>query len=127
MIYRQRHQLRNLVLIQLGLGLIVSILFMLLKRNVNSTVSACLGAFMSVLLTIFSAKVAFAKGDIVLPKQAIAQHKKAMLVKWLLNILLFAVVLIFYKKCDYTALFISYSITLAGYWVSLIITCVRVL
>jgi F0F1-type ATP synthase assembly protein I len=102
------------------MGLIATVALAVHKHSLNTAFSGIAGLFLAIAPTVVYARIAFADQLVVTPGVAFARHKKAMLWRFLLNLVLFAVVLFLYKKCDYIALFVAYFITLAGYWVSLV-------
>jgi F0F1-type ATP synthase assembly protein I len=108
------------VFTQLMCGLVALIFFALADFSYNTIASSIIGTFIAVLPTIIYAKFAFAKGLVVLPKEALRLHKKAMVYKFIANILLFVIVLGLYKKCNYIALYCSFLAALCGNWFSLI-------
>lgn len=110
----------KLVKIQLIMGLIATIALVAYRHNLNTAFSGIAGSFLAIVPTVVYAKIAFTEHLAVAPAIAFVRHKKAMLSRFLLNLVLFAIVLFLYKKCDYIALFVTYFITLAGYWVSLV-------
>ncbi len=122
MFYSSQHfnGVKNILKLQLlfGCSCIIFAIFML--KNVNGILSAFLGLLLALVPTLVYIKIAFAKGLVNYPSVILARHKKAMLLKFIINFILFAIVFIFYKKCNYFALFGTYIVTLSGYWVSLI-------
>jgi len=110
----------KLVKIQLIMGLIATVALTAYRHSANTAFSGIAGLFLAIVPTVVYAKIAFANHLVAAPGVAFARHKKAMLSRFLLNLALFAIVLFLYKKCDYVALFATYFITLAGYWVSLV-------
>lgn len=123
MLSNSRHTttVSRVIKIQLVLGLIATIILVMHKQSLNTVLSGVVGMLLATASTIFYAKVAFAKQLGISPLLAYARHKQAMIARFTLNILFFAIVLFFYKSCDYIALFVTYFITLAGYWLSLIV------
>ena len=66
-------------------------------------------------------KIAFANGLIILPSEAFKLHKKAMIAKFIVNLVLFMLIIMLYKDCNFLALFLTYIITLSGNWLNLVI------
>ena len=122
MFYSSQHfnGVKNIVKLQLLFGCICIIFASLMSKSVNSALSAFLGLLLAFVPTLVYIKIAFAKGLVNYPSIILERHKKAMLLKFVLNFILFALVFIFYKKCNYFALFGTYIVTLSGYWISLI-------
>ena len=112
--------LSRLIKIQLTVGLIATVILAVHKNSMNTAFSGIVGLVLAIVPTVVYAKIAFANHLVVAPSVAFVRHKKAMIGRFVLNLLLFAIVLFFYKKCDYIALFVAYFIALAGYWISLI-------
>ena len=108
------------VVTQFFCGLAAVVFFSIVDFSYNTVISAVIGIIIAVTPTLIYAKLAFAKGLIVLPKEAFRLHKKAMVYKFISNLLLFVVVLSVYKKCNYVALYCSFLAALCGNWFSLI-------
>lgn len=105
---------------QLALGAIAVIILAIFRPQPNSVISAILGVSFVVMTTCIYAKIAFAKGLVLLPNVAFIRHQKAMFARFLINILLFTMVFLIYRNCDFFALFTAYIVTLSGYWFGLI-------
>ena len=101
----------NLIKIQLIITILNIIVVSLVFKSLTDVLSVALGSTIVIVSSIVYASIAFSYGLIVIPNIAIKQHKKAMLTKFLVNFLLFVVVITLYKKCNYLLLFISYIIT----------------
>lgn len=110
----------KLARLQLVMGLVVTVSFAAYKQSLNTAFSGIAGILLAIIPTVVYARVAFGKRSVEIPVVALSRHKKGMIARFLLNLVLFAVILFFYKKCDYIALFVVYFIVLAGYWVSLV-------
>lgn len=108
------------VKLQLILGLIVVVMFAIGKHNMNSTISAILGAGIAIVATVTYIKAAFGLGVIAYPKDAYVRHKKAMVYRFTINLLMFALVFILYRKCDSLALLVTYCVTFCAYWLALV-------
>lgn|GEM_PF-2555931 len=111
----------QLVIIQLIMGLATAALVAAHKHNMNSLFSGIVGLALAIMPTIIYAKIAFGNGLVSAPGVAYVRHKKAMISRFILNLLLFGIVVLVYRRCDYTALLITYIVTLSGYWISLLI------
>ncbi|MDQ5921975.1 MAG: hypothetical protein QG673_2034 [Pseudomonadota bacterium] len=111
---------QQIVKLQLWLGVITSIIVVISTRDFNKTLSALLGAVLAVLPTLAYAFIAFRNGLIAHPKTVMWQHKKAMIVRFMANFVLFIIVCLSYKNCDFFILFVTYLITLSAYWLSLV-------
>ncbi len=99
---------------------ITAILFVsAIKHNVDSSLSALLGLLCVLLPTIIYIRVAFVK-QVLAAENVLKLHKKAMLLKFISNLILFALVFLFYKKCDVIVLFVTYIFSISGYWFSLL-------
>ena len=110
----------RLVKIQSVMGLVATVALAAYGHSINTAFSGIVGLLLAIVPTVVYAKIAFANHLVVAPAVAFARHKKAMLSRFLLNLMLFAIVLALYRKCDCVALFVTYFVTLAGYWVSLV-------
>ncbi len=105
---------------ELILALICICVIALFTRNYNSIFSAFLGGVLGLVPTIVYAYIAFRKGIVVYPEAALRRHQKAMVFRFIANFVLFTLVLIMYRQCNFLLLLISYFVTLSGYWFSLI-------
>jgi hypothetical protein len=110
----------TLIKIQLTLGLVAVTAVAFFKHNANSICSGFVGLVLAIVPTVIYAKIAFGNGLVSIPVIAYSQHKKAMLSRFMLNLIFFAMVILIYKRCDYVALLLVYFVTLAGYWISLV-------
>jgi len=113
-------EVKKTIKLQFILGICAVILISFFRSNQNSIISAVIGVFLVTIPTLIYVKIAFARGFIAYPNIALAQHQKAMLFRFFLNLVLFMVVAVVYRGCDFLALFTTYFITLSGYWFSLI-------
>ena len=104
--------------LQIAIGVIVFLLITFVKYNINSSVSALLGLLCALLPTIIYIRVAFVK-QILSAENVLKLHKRAMVFKFISNLILFVLVFLFYKKCDAVALFVAYIFTISGYWFGL--------
>ena len=104
---------------QVVFGITAILLVSAIKHNINSSVSALLGLLCVLLPTIIYIRVAFVK-QVLAAENMLRLHKKAMLLKFVSNLVLFALVFLFYKKCDVMILFITYIFSISGYWFSLL-------
>ena len=103
---------------QITLGVLAILLICFVKYNINSIASALLGLLCALLPSIIYIKIAFVK-RVLSAENVLRLHKNAMMAKFVTNLVLFALVFLFYKKCDVVALFLTYIVTLSGYWFSL--------
>jgi F0F1-type ATP synthase assembly protein I len=112
----------RLVMVQSVMGLLAAIIIAVHTRSMNALLSGIVGLFIALISTLIGAKIAFGDSLVVAPNVAYARHKKAMISRFILNLLLFAVVVLVYRQCNYIALLSAYIAALSGYWISLIIT-----
>ncbi|MFN8770945.1 MAG: ATP synthase subunit I [Neisseriaceae bacterium] len=113
-------ELRYCLSLQLVISVIFCLFVLLLFKNLNIAFSSIIGS-MIVIITNFSYYViAFSKGLVVKPGEALSLHKKAMIAKFALNIVIFMLVFVLYKKCNYPVLFIAYIITQSSNWLMLL-------
>lgn len=110
----------KVVKLQFLMGLACVLVVAVISRNANIILSASVGFSLACIPTIVYSMIAFSKGLVVLPSVAYMQHQKAMIVRFLLNILLFGLTVLYYRQCNFIVLFIAYFITLSAYWFSLI-------
>ena len=104
---------------QVIFGITAILLVSVIKHDINSSFSALLGLLCVLLPTIIYIRVAFVK-QVLAAENVLKLHKKAMLLKFISNLILFALVFLFYKKCDVIVLFMTYIISISGYWFSLL-------
>ena len=91
MFYSNRHfkNVKNIIKLQLFMGLLCSIFTIVITKDINSSFSAFLGFILAILPTLIYIRIAFAKGLIAAPQVVLARHYKAMILKFILNIILF--------------------------------------
>ena len=104
---------------QVIFGITAILLVSVIKHDINSSFSALLGLLCVLLPTIIYIRVAFVK-QVLAAENVLKLHKKAMLLKFISNLILFALVFLFYKKCDVIVLFMTYIFSISGYWFSLL-------
>ena len=90
-----------------------------LTQSMNLVFSCLLGCVFVFVLNVIHFRVAFSNGLILKPKKALLQHKKAMFLKFVVNIIIFITIFIYYKNCNYLALFLGYIITQFSGWIIL--------
>lgn len=105
---------------QLIQGVCTLLVLTLINKNINTFLSALFGLIIAITPTIVYAKIMLTKGvdNYVL---AYYKHKKAMLIKFFINILGFLLVFLLYKNVNAIALFITYIVTIFAYWTCLLI------
>lgn len=111
----------QVVIIQLIMGLLAVLIFVANKHTTDTLVSSFVGLALAIAPTIVYTKIAFGRGLFLAPNTVYLQHKKAVISRFILNLLLFSVVLLVYKHCNYAALLTTYIAGLSGYWISLLI------
>ena len=107
----------NVIRKQLLLG-VVCVILSVLSWDVNVVVSALIGFLLVFIPTVVYVKVSNMK-QIMPVYQVYGKHQKAELMKFILNFIGFTIVFIFYKNVHVLALFITYVVTLSGYWLGL--------
>lgn len=110
----------RVIKLQLAGGASCSLIALIIMQNRSYFVSALLGCIIAIIPTVVYIKIAFAKGVINYPQKALKQHKNAMVLRFLTSLLLFAVVFMCFKHCDFLVLFSTYIIVLSAYWFSLV-------
>ena len=122
MIYKNLYFIlgHKVIRVQLCLGILCTLVVTMVLRNYNSALSAITGVGLVVLPTIAYALVAFTRGLVSYPEVALGRHQKAMVLRFVVNFILFTLVLLVYRQCNFVVLFITYLVTLSGYWFSLI-------
>ena len=122
MTYKNYHLIfgHRVITLQFLLGLLCTLVVAGLTRNYNSTFSAVVGAGLVIFPTLVYSIIAFAKGSVAFPVIVLGRHQKAMIARFVLNFVLFFIVLVTYRQCDFVVLFSTYLITFSGYWFSLV-------
>jgi F0F1-type ATP synthase assembly protein I len=110
----------QLILSQISLGFIAFSLVSIFYCNINASIAAVLGIAIAVIPSLIYIKVAH-KATPVPAIQYYAAHKKALLYKFLVNLLSFTLVLLIFRSKYILALFLTYIITLSGSWLVLLI------
>jgi ATP synthase protein I len=105
---------------ELILGLLTSLIIYLVSHKLANLVSALLGTIIAVVPTLVYAKITFAKDAMHPPQIIFKLHKRAMVARFILTLLLFAIVFKVYKGCNGLVLLLTYFIALSGYWFSLL-------
>lgn len=116
----RKNMKHKVVKLQFFIGLTAIFFVAVISQKLNILISAGFGFVLAYVPTVVYSKIAFAKGLVVLPHVALLQHQKAMLIKFILNLLLFGLVFLLYKQCNFMALLFVYFMTLSAYWISLI-------
>lgn len=117
-IHRQRYLL--VIKLQLILGIVASLACYTVDSTMVTGFSALLG--MSLVVISTSAYLGLIWSRTVLAAEKVfAQHKKAMIVRYLTNFIGFLVIFTVFKDVNVFALFITYIVTISAYWLSLII------
>lgn len=106
--------------LQLGLGMFISFITLLISGILNNLFSCLLGSLLVVIPSLVYAITAFSQGIVVTPNLAITLHKRAMLIKFVINFILFILVILAYRNCNYLLLFINYIITQVCGWLILL-------
>lgn len=91
----------------------------LVSKNLNSVYSSVIGTLIAVVPTYAYVRIAFRDGAVVTPIIALQNHKKAATLKFVLNLSLFLLVCLFYRSCNFLALFGAFFVVLSAYWLSL--------
>ena len=110
----------KVILWEVVLTVTFTLLVAIISKNLNSTLSAFLGGFLVFISTLIYSFFAFKRGVVAYPSIVLKRHQKAMVSRFLANFILFALVIIFYRQCNFLLLLIGYLVTIGGYWVSLI-------
>lgn len=105
--------------LQIFLALFAAVIAYLVHHHINDVHSSLIGAVIAILPTLVYTKIAFKNGLVTSPVKALGRHQKAFFVRFFLNLILFLVVFLFYRNCNFVILFISYGAVLSAYWLSL--------
>jgi F0F1-type ATP synthase assembly protein I len=120
--YKNLHLIlgHKVIRLETALLLMFTLVVAVVSRSCNSALSAFLGGVLVLLPTLIYSCLAFRQGLIAYPNVALRRHQKAMVFRFLANFILFALVTIFYRQCNFLLLIIGYFVTISGYWLSLI-------
>lgn len=104
---------------QLLQGVIAAFFILIIKKDLTAFLSALCGILIALIPTLVYAKVVISKNidDI---HATYRKHKLAIGLKFLSNAMCFLVVFLLYKNVNVLMLFITYIISLSGYWTSII-------
>lgn len=106
--------------LQLVFALVMTALSYMINRSAANLLSALVGGAIAIIPTQVYVKVAFSRGLVVNPNEALRLHKKAVVSRFLLTMGLFVLVLIMYRKCNFFVAFITYIVVLSAYWFGLL-------
>lgn len=122
MFYRDKNfsKILFVLIFQAILGLGFSTLCFIISNELRSLLSSLLGFALVFIPTLVYIKVAFSRGLVVLPDVAIKLHKKAIIYRLGITTILFILVFACYKNCNFFIFFVTYLVTLSGYWFSLL-------
>lgn len=108
--------------LQVLLAIICVVSAWVIYQNLDVLYSSAIGALIAITTTYVYARVAFKDGKVVAPYRALQNHKKAFLIRFMLNFVLFLVTCVFYRSCHFYTLFIVFFVVLSAYWFSFIKT-----
>ena len=119
---RYRANISPLLKLQLIIALGFSLVVLFVSKNLRDVASTGAGGLIAVIPTWGYIKIALRDKFLVgYPAQVLKRHKQAMLVKFLLSILLFALCAIFFRACNFLLLFTTYiCVILGAYMLALI-------
>ena len=120
--YKYLGFIRNNLVVWLQLSLIFLLVTLVgaVTQSFNSILSAFMGGVSVLISTLVYGFVAFKDGIIVCPKVAFNNHQKAILGRFIANLILFILIFLLYRKCDFLSLFIAYIVVLSSYWLALV-------
>ena len=110
----------RVVKLQLILAIICTLIVLMTVHSRNAVISSLVAAMIAIIPTALYIKIAFAKGVVNYPQNALKQHKKAMVARFLASLVLFFLVCCYFRQCNFLVLFIVYIIILSAYWFSLV-------
>lgn len=110
---------KKVLQLQILLALIASLCTYMVHRNIYDVYSSIIGAIIAIVPTLVYIRIAFKDGFVTSPVRALSKHQKAFFVRFALNLILFLIVFLFYRNCNFLILFISYGVVLSAYWLSL--------
>ena len=110
----------KVILWEVMITFLLTFLVFINGKNYNYTLSVFLGGILVIIPTFIYSFTVFINGLVAYPSVALKRHQKAMVFRFLANFVLFALVMVLYRQCNFVLLFLGYIITLSGYWLSLI-------
>ena len=110
----------KVILWEVMITFLLTFLVFINGKNYNNTLSVFLGGILVIIPTFIYSFTVFINGLVAYPSVALKRHQKAMVFRFLANFVLFALVMVLYRQCNFVLLFLGYIITLSGYWLSLI-------
>ncbi len=117
---KNKNNIKFILLWQLYIGIIFAVLVLIFTMNFIYFASAVVGGLISIISTLCYIFITFRNGFIHLPKVAYKNHQLAMLTKFILNIIIFILVLKLFKNCNFIILLTGYVVSMSSYWLSLI-------
>ena len=114
MLHHRRYfkHVKSTIKLQFYLGFVCVIVVAVSRKDLIEIVSSLIAMSLVIVPTLAYIKIAFAQGLVGHPKVVLARHQMAMLIKFVLTALLFALVYIFYRQCNFFVLLITYFICL---------------
>lgn len=110
----------TIVGLQLGLTCLCIVVTSCISRNFANVMSAAIGAGIVILSTLLYGRIALINNCLAYPAVALKRHQLAMLLRFMLSLILFALVAILYRQCNFVVLFVSYVVCSGSYWLSLL-------
>ncbi len=121
--YDNRNNLKNTVFCVIKLqfiqGIVALLMVFLYKYSFSALYSGFLGLLIAVIPTIAYAKVVITE-KIDNANIMYRKHKKAMMIKFIINGMIFMLVFLFVKNINIFSLFFVYIVAISGYWTSLL-------
>ncbi|MCL6264538.1 ATP synthase subunit I [Craterilacuibacter sp. RT1T] len=114
-------EIKRIVRLQFVLTAIAVLIAAVLGQgSISGAVSALLGGLTVILPALLYIRIAYSVPR-ASPAVLMKAHYKAEAVKFVMTILIFAVVLLFFKDISVAAYFASYMLVVFGYWFGLLI------
>ncbi len=107
--------------LQVIVGIICAGLVFVITHSRNSFISSICGSLLAIIPATIYAIIAFRRGAVNYPRDALQQHKKAITFRFLTTAILFTLVCYYFRQCNFLLLFAVYIISLSAYWLSLVI------
>jgi F0F1-type ATP synthase assembly protein I len=121
MFYKSQYlqEINRIFKLQLSLGGVTIVILAIFTQNIHIVISAILGTLLVVIPAFIYLLMIVRNKWVALPEVIIKRHKNGLIFKFMVNLLLFALIFNFYKQCNLLSLFATYIIVLSSYWLVL--------
>lgn len=123
MLYKSRYlqEINSLFKLQFRIGLVIAIVLAIYTMNIHVIISSLLGTALVIAPSFAYLAIIAKKKWVAHPEEVLYRHKRGIITKFLLNIIIFSFIFVLYKNCNLLVLFFTYFIVLSSYWFVLIL------